>query len=474
VRVAILLVVAIAACGTAIHSAGAQSLTNRGGTLTSPLGTNPFLGSVPTGTRTTEAIRLTVGEAIGRALQHNLGLLMAEHGSERADGLRRQALSDLLPNVNGSVIERRQIVNLAAFGFPLPPGIPPIVGPFNVFDARIALEQRVYDRRAINDWKAEQHNQAAAELSYKSARDIVVLASVNAYLQALATAARAESVQAQLRTAEALSAQASDLKTAGLVAGIDVLRAQLQASTQRQRSTAALNDAEKAKLQLARVIGLPTGQAFTLVDELPPIADPDVSLESAVEQALKNRPDYQAALERVRAAEATRESATSELLPSVHVNADYGVIGLTPSSSERTYTLAGAVKVPIFQGGRQRGRLLEADAALRSRRAEADDMRNAIYYEVQSELLDLRATGEQLKVATQARELAAEQLAQARDRLAAGVTDTIEVVQAQEAVSLASEQYIGALYGFNIAKALLARGLGIAEAAARQFIGDLR
>jgi len=473
VKVAISLVVAIAFGGAATRPAGAQILVNPGGSLASPLGTSPFLGSVPTGTRTAEPIRLTVGEAIGRALQYNLGLLMAEHGTERANGARWQALGDLLPNANGSLIERRQVVNLAAFGFPLPVGIPPIVGPFNVFDARLAVEQRVFDLRALNDWKAEQHNQAAAELSYKSARDIVVLASSNAYLQALATAARSESAQAQLRTAEALSSQAGDLKTAGLVAGIDVLRAQLQASTQRQRATAAQNDAEKAKLQLARVIGLPTGQAFTLVDELPAIPEPDVTLESAVEQALKTRPDYQAAIERLRAAEAERQSAVSEQLPSVRVNADWGVIGLTPSTAERTYTIAGAVNVPIFKGS-TKGRLLETDAALRSRRAEVDDMRNAIYYEVQSELLDLRSTGEQLKVATQARELAAEQLTQARDRLAAGVTDTIEVVQAQEAVSLASEQYIGASYGFNLAKALLARGLGIAEAAARQYIGDLR
>jgi outer membrane protein TolC len=435
---------------------------------------SPFLGSVPTDTATPGTITLSVGEAIGRALEHNLGLLQAEHSTMQAAGARWQALSDLLPNVSGRVAETRQLLNLAAFGFPLPAGFPSIVGPFNVFDARVYLTQSVFDAKAINDLKAERHNVAAADYSYKSARDLVVLVSANAYLQALAAAARADSAQAQMRTAEALFNRTNDLKTAGLVAGIDVLRSQLQFSTARQRNTAAQNDAEKGKLQLARVVGLPTGQAFTLVEELPNIPSPDLTLEQAYDRALKARPDYQAALERVQAAEASQKAARGESLPTVHINADYGDLGLSPSDSHSTYSVTGAVSVPIFEGGKRKGRLLAADATLRSRRAEAADMKAAVYYEVRSAFLDLRATEEQLQVATQARELAAQQLTQASDRLAAGVANNLEVVQAQEAVSLASEQYIGALYGFNIAKAVLARGLGVAEEAARQYIGGIR
>jgi outer membrane protein TolC len=435
---------------------------------------SPFLGSVPTGTATSETISLSVGDAIARSLEHNLGLLLAEHSTIQARGARWQALGELLPNVTGRVAETRQLVNLAAFGFPLPAGIPSLVGPFNVFDARVYLSQSVFDLKAINDLKAERHNAAAADYSYKSARDLVVLVTANSYLQALASAARADSAQAQMRTAEALFNQATDLKTAGLVAGIDVLRAQLQFSTARQRNTAAENDAQKVKLQLARVVGLPNGQAFSLVDALPDLPTPDLTLDEAFDRALKARPDYQAALERVQAAEASRQAARGESLPSVHVNADYGALGLSPSDAHGTYAVSGAVTVPIFEGGKRKGRLLAAEATLRSRRAEAEDMKSAVYYEVRSAFLDLRATDEQLQVATQARELAAQQLTQARDRLAAGVANNLEVVQAQEAVSLASEQYIGALYGFNIAKAVLARGLGVAEEAARQYIGGIR
>jgi outer membrane protein TolC len=442
----------------------------------SPSGGSPFLGGVPTGTATAEPLALSIVEAIERALQYNLGLLNAEQSIDRARGARLRELADLMPNLNARVSETRQEVNLAAFGFPAPAGfpIPTFVGPFNVFDARIYVTQSILDMRARNETRAETHNIAAAQYSYKSARDTVVLVAGDAYLQALAASARADSALAQQQTADALYRQAGDLRQSGLIAGIGVLRAEVQLSTERQRATAARNEFEKAKLRLARIVGLPIGQAFTLSDRLPDVPVPDMTLENALDHAYKTRPDYQAALERVLAAEAARRAIIGEGLPSVRVNADYGAIGLTPGDARGTFAVTGAVNVPIFQGGRTRGRLLEAEADLRARKSEAEDLKASIYYDVRSALLDLQATDEQLQVATRGRELAAQQLVQARDRFSAGVADNIEVVQAQEAVTVSAEQYIAALYGYGSAKGLLAAELGGAEEVLRQYLRGVR
>src|SRR5207244_4927555 len=139
-----------------------------------------------------------------------------------------------------------------------------------------------------------------------------------------------------------------------------------------------------------------------------------------------------------------------------------------PSEAQATFGVSAVVDVPIFNGGRTRGQLAEAEADLRSRRAEADDMKAAIFYEVQTAFLDLQTTREQLSVATKARDLAAQQLVQARDRFAAGVASNIEVVQAQEAVAVASEQYISSKYGYDLAKGALIRGTGTSEMILRQ------
>jgi len=439
----------------------------------------PFLGGVPTGTATREVVTITVLDAVVRALQHNLGVLLAEQGVGRARGVRWKMLSELMPNVNGRISETRQKINLQAFGFgsaggPSFPGVPDIVGPFNVFDARVSVSQSVVDFAALNDARAETHNIEAARLMSASARDFVINVAGTLYVHALGSRARAESARVQEQTAQALYDQALNLKQNGLVAGIDVLRAEVQLSTEIQRATFNANEFEKAKLQLARAIGLPLGQDFALDANLPGLPLSDLTVDSAIEQAYRTRPDYQAALERVRAAEATRRAAASSLLPTVRVNADYGDIGLSPSDAQVTYALSGVVSIPIFQGGRFRGKLLEADADLRQRRAEAEDLKASIYYEVRTAFLDLEATAQQLKTGTRARDLAAQQLIQSRDRFAAGVASNIEVVQAQEAVAIANEQFISAQYGYDLAKGGLLKGIGTGEAVLRQLLGGAR
>jgi outer membrane protein TolC len=432
---------------------------------------SPFGGGVPAGVVTAETVSLSVADVIKRALDHNLGVLLAEQGESRSAGTRTVALSDYLPHLSGTVSEARRKTNLEAFGFPLREEFPRIVGPFNVFDARVFLSQAVLDMSALNDLRAADHSLTAARHSYRSARDLVVLVAANLYLQVLATGARADTARAQLETATALHQQAISLREGGLVAGIDVVRAEVRLSTERQRVTAATNDYEKTKLQLARVIGLPAGQAFALSQDIPFVPVPDMTLEDALARAYRDRPDYLAALERVQAAEASRKAIVGEALPTLRVTADYGTIGLHWSTALPTFNVVGTLAVPIFEGGRVQGRLAEADAELRSRRAEADDARAEIYYDVRTAFLDLKATDEELQTATRAQELANLQLTQSRDRFAAGVASNIEVVQSQEVVAQASEQYIAALYGFNVAKAVLARSLGTAEDAVARYLG---
>jgi outer membrane protein TolC len=432
---------------------------------------NPFLGSVPKGAVTAEPLGLSVKEAVQKALQNNLGLLLQEESETVARGARWRALADLLPNVSGSLASRRQVINLEAYGFPAKPSI---VGPFNVHDARVYLSQPVIDVAALNDARASALNLQAEKYGVKTARDLVVLVAVNLYLEAVASSSRVEMTRAQQATAEALFTQAQDLKTAGIVAGIDVLRSQVQLQTQRQRVIAAENDFEKAKLQLARAIGLPLGQALTLTDKIPYAPLPAPSLEQVLARALDSRPDFLAAKSRVDAARASIRAANGALLPSLRFDADYGAIGQSFAAAHGTYALAATVRIPVFDAGKTAARRIETGSVLRQREAELEDIRGRVEYEVRAALLDLRAADQQLQAANTNMQLADAELQQARDRFGAGVAGNLEITQAQESVAGASEQYISALYSHNLAKASLARALGIAESAVTNYLGGVK
>jgi outer membrane protein TolC len=437
---------------------------------------NPFLGGVPSGAPAPGVLKLSLLDAIQRGLRYNLGLLVASDRTEAARGARWQALSNLLPNLNTRVSETAQQISLVAFGLKPGkiPGLPSIVGPFGLFDARAFLTAPVLDFHAVERTHQESHNLQAATWNYRDARELVVLVVGGSYLQVLAAAARRDAVQAQYTTAQTLYNQAVDMKRAGVSPAIDVLRAQVEMQAQQQRLVAASNDLDKQKLQLARVIGLPVAQQFELTDTMPTQPAPEIAFEQALETAYKNRADYQAALSLEHAAEAAKRAAEAERLPSVGINADAGEIGLTPATVSGTFTAAVGLRIPVFQGGKVHGDVLQADSQLKQRRSELEDLRSRIEFEVRNAFLDLKATADLVEVAHSTMGLTDEQLRQARDRFAAGVANNIDVVQAQESLASANENYISSLNSFNLAKLSLARALGVAETATLRYLGGTK
>ena len=436
-----------------------------------PSSQNPFLGSTPTGQVTPGVLNLTLLEAIDRGLKYNLGLLLSSAQTDAARGARWKALADIIPNLNGRVAESFQQINTAQFGFRIP-GIPKIIGPFAIFDSR-AIATEDLSLHGVRNLRATNENIKAAEQSVRNARELVVLAVGGTYLQAIAAQARVESAQAQLTTAQTLYRQANDMKTSGVVAGIDVLRAQVEMQAEQQRVVFAQNEVAKSLLTLGRVIGLPAAQQYELAEKLPYQPMQPLTLDQALARAYDARSDYQALLSQVRAAEINKQAAEAEWFPSLNISADYGFLGNQPGGALGTYTVAGGIRIPIFQGGRVRGEVMQADSLLRQRRAEAENMRGQIEYEVRTAMLDVQAAAQQVEVAQQAQQLAAEQLKQSQDRFAAGVAGNLEVVQSQQAVVTASENYINALNAHNVAKLLLTRALGVAETRVKEYLKGL-
>ncbi len=441
--------------------------------ITLPGSQSPFNGSEPESKPTSEALQLDFKDAIDRGLRHNLGLLLSGDQAITARGEKWKELSDLLPNVSAHFLENVQTQSLTALGlkssvFHAPE--PRVIGPFNYFDLRASVSQSIFNIKSLEKERAAEQSLKAAEYNYKDARELVVLAVGNGYLQAIAGAARVETAEAQVKTAQALSVQASDQQKAGLIPALDALRAQVQLQTRKQQLIAARNDYAKQKLTLARVIGLAPGQEFVLTEKAPYQALTPQPVEAYLQHAFSARADYQAALAQVRSAELSRSAASAGHYPSLDVGANYGDIGVTPAHSNGTWQVSGSLSIPIFTGGKAHSEVLEADAQLKQARSQLGDLRGRIDFEVRTALLDLNAAAEQVEVARSSVELAEEALTQSQDRFTAGVADNLEVVQAQESVAGAHETYIESLYAHNLAKVELARAIGDAEESVKRYL----
>jgi outer membrane protein TolC len=464
--VTILLVGAVSASEAKAQSIPSSAPTPVGG------GESPFTGSVPT-QPVPGVLPISLQDAIDRGLKQNLGLMVSNSDVNSASGQRWQALAAILPHISASPFVDVSQVNLAEFGFSFSaPGftIPSVVGPFSYFDARANFSQSVFDWSAINKTRSANERVSSARHSYQDARDLVVLAVGYAYLQTIASESRVDTAQAQVDTAQALYNQASDQVTAGTSPAIDGLRAQVELKTRQQQLIAAKNDVEIQKLTLARTIGLAPGQQFNLSDKSPYSPFAGITVDEGLKRAYGSRSDFQAALSDVRAAEYSVKAAHAERYPTLSLNADYGVAGKHPTSnSHGVFDVKGTLNIPIWQGGVAHGDIEVADAQLQETRDRLENLRGQIDADVRTALLNLQSSQDQVTVAQSNIDLAQQTLAQARDRFSAGVTDTVEVVQAQEAVASANESYISSLYSFNYAKISLARALGMAEQGVKQY-----
>src|SRR5262249_25603168 len=246
-------------------------------------------------------------------------------------------------------------------------------------------------------------------------------------LLTLASAARLDTAKAQLTTAQTILDQTGDLKRAGVAAGIDVLRAHVQMQTQQQRVLAAQNQYERQKMVLARTIGLPVSQQFQLTDTVPYAPLFAMNLDEALAQAYKTRPEYLAAVSRTHAAEVTVRAAKGEGMPTLQVSGQAGLLGPAPGSSDTVYNVSAGVRVPIFQGGKVKADVAQAEAQLGQSRMQLEDLHSRVEFEVRSALLDVKTSDDQVQVARQQIDLAAEQLKEARDRYAAGVSGSLGV-----------------------------------------------
>lgn len=290
-----------------------------------------------------------------------------------------------------------------------------------------------------------------------------MLAVAASYLEVIAAKARVASERAQLETAESVYEQTAQQHARGLAAQLDLDQDLVRAQTERQRLTTMENDLGRQKINLARLTGLPPNDKYDISDDFDYSPAPVLSVDEAVAQALAGRADLKTAEAQVKAAERTRTAARAERLPSLSASADYGEIGTQFNQGRSTYTVTGTLNIPIWQGGRVGGDVAQAEAALRQRRAELADTRGRIESDVRNAYLDLEAAASQVELSKNNLQVARENLRLTKEKFESGVSNSVDVSQAQQVMASADLDYITALFAHDLAKLSLARALGGAE-----------
>jgi outer membrane protein TolC len=415
--------------------------------------------------------RLTLRDAIQKALQANLSVLAAETRVEETEGTRVRRLSAaLLPRVRVQSYANLQNRSLRAFGISFP-GTPEVVGPFSNYDFRFYAEQNIVDLQSYRGWKASERAVESGRMDYQDARDLIIRAVASLYLNAQSAAARVDAAQSRVTASDTLYKLAKDRHDAGTATGVDVLRSQVQLANDKQALLVAQNQYKQSLLVLARNLGMSPSTPLELAEQLryQPLAEPQA--ESLVPSALLARPDYLSlASQRLGLVEQQRASH-ARYFPKLSINGNYGGLGRSIGSVQGTGIIQGQIDFTVFDRDRS-GEAQELASRVKRVDDQIADLRRGIEEEIHEALLNLESATEEVTVAKDGQDLAQRELELAQDRFQSGTTNNVEVVTAQDELARAQENYVLAVSGHADAKFALARAVGGTEKNIGQYLGN--
>ena len=439
-----------------------------------------------------EPLRLSLKRAVEIATspEGNTYIQLSDENLKQAKSRAAEARSALLPDIEAQAEQITAMKSIAALGLDLATdqallgaeknlsptlalvadpllndiikNIPRVVGPFNSVDVRAKLTQSVFDFSSIRRYQASRAAIRAAAGDRGNTDDSVSATVAKAYLAGLRADADVEAYQSNVALAEAVLKQSENQKNAGTGTGIEVTRAKVQLSNEKQHLLVVRNERTKAYLQLLRVMGLNLATELELTDKLSYEPTEAISVEQAQAEALKTRPDIKAQAEHEAAARLNANSVKLERLPSLYAYADYGTTGTNGEivSLLPTRDYGVALRVPIFDGGRRDARRAETASQFRQERVRTNDLREQLELDIRTALDSLHSAEEQLKVAEEGLTLSDSELTQARRRYEAGFASNLEVTDAQTRLERARDNRIDALFSYNVARIDLGRAMG--------------
>jgi outer membrane protein len=413
---------------------------------------------------------LSLRQAVKTASEEATGVRLAALRVAEAEGRSSQTRSVFLPSLGGSAGFVRQTMNEESFGIslPSPPGVTPnpLIGPFNVWDARGEASQTLFSPAGWLRTRAAARGVSASRADLAAARQAAAAQAGAAYMAAAQARATLGARQQELALAQELQGVADQQLAAGVATRLDVVRAGTQVAAARSAIELAGYMVSQTQIDLSRALGLPPESRFALTDTLGETlgrSSAPETLAEAVALALEERPDLQAVRARVAAAGAAARAIAAERLGSLRLSGAYGYDGISPDDWIRTWLFAAQYSIPLFEGGRLEGRRHEQQAQVREASVQLQDLQQQVAAEVQGGLEALESGRARRAIAAEQLDLAQEEEREARQLFANGLAGNIEVINAQADLVRAHTAVIEAQAQVAQARVRLARAAGVTQ-----------
>jgi outer membrane protein len=392
---------------------------------------------------------LTLDQAIATAVAHQPQLQAARAQVRAARARVDLATSPMLPQIGATAAYART-------------GGSATLGTVNTLSAGLSGSQLLFDFGQT--WFGRQSASASARAQEESEKDslqAVIFDVRSAWFTAAAARDLVAVGEETLANRDAHLKQVQGFVEVGARPEIDLAQARSDRASSLVQLINARNNLATSLAELARSMGV-TGStdyqlAATTVPAVPGEDDPE---EQLFAEALSHRPDLASLAQQRLAQEASIRSLKATYAPSIAATGRTTYAGQRIGDLKDAWQLGVGLTWPLFEGGRTRAQISEANANLDVLDAQTESARQQLRLDVERAQLAVGAARAALEATGEAVLNARERLRLAEGRYQAGLGSGVELNDAQVAVTTASAQEVQARFVLASARAQLVRALG--------------
>lgn len=308
-----------------------------------------------------------------------------------------------------------------------------------------------------------RYDREGAGASYEEALQTAKLTAISDYYTLIMYRNFVDVAQQSVRDYDGHVTNVQAQYNVGLVASSDVLAARTNLADAQTTLITRQNSADVAETDLNIVIGYPVSTSIETADKEMRYLPYNVTLEQAKAYALLHRATLVKSAMDVKSAEESVKQAKAGYLPTVSLTAgkNYASDDNYRGTSNNGWSVGANASLDIWDGGSTRNTIKVREAQLESAKEANLAAVDGVLYDVQSAYLNLRAAEQTISSAKVAVEEGQESFRIASLRYRAGVGSNLDVLDAETSLTMARNNYVQALYNYNIYVATLERAVGV-------------
>ncbi len=413
---------------------------------------------------------LTLAEAVRLALERYPDTLKARAAADGLKGrvreVRAQALPDISINAGGMRLRDPSLLNASGLDkFPeelrnalVPSGV-------NLFDYYVSVKQPLFTAGKVGTaLRLASVESEAAQVDVDRAGHDLSLAVSKAFV-GLQWTERYRELVAETQEQRKLHARMARTRLEnGVATEVDALRSEVAVANGAPDLVRAANDIRQARALLNFYVVRPIEFPTRAAGELGEAAWDEWDLEALTKEAFRRRPDLHRLRLAERSAEVQLQLARAENRMRADFSGAYGVASRLPEnlmdSKFARWSMAVTFTLPVFDGFKRSGLVWQASAAERTARLEREKTEQQISLNLRQSLDEMTAARETIAAARANIRQAEKVLAMTQSNYKFGAATTLDIVDAQTALSLARTNLLRGLHDYSVARATLRWGIG--------------